>query len=215
MLFLLLEPMFWFNHCQNLLWIRNHIVAPLSEEFTFRACMLPLLLQSFSPMTSILITPLFFGVGEIFDFFFLIEILRIVVCFSPSSSHDWTSSDGHGQENGRHNLVLPILLHLNIRHLLGVSFHAHWPFHCALHSARFLQPHGFSWSPWSHLAGRAKTMHFPYSLRAGPCRLDSSTANNDWSNVVSESAILDQQHQKPLEHLNQTWPEILKFWTWR
>src|SRR5690349_8955262 len=56
----LVEPMFWFNHCQNLLWIRNHIVAPLSEEFTFRACMLPLLLQRFSPMTSIFITPLFF-----------------------------------------------------------------------------------------------------------------------------------------------------------
>lgn len=60
---LITEPMFWFNHCQNLLWIRNHIVAPLSEEFTFRACMLPLLLQSFSPITSIFITPLFFGVG--------------------------------------------------------------------------------------------------------------------------------------------------------
>lgn len=56
--------MFWFNYCQNLLWIRNHVVAPLSEEFTFRACMLPLLLQSFSPLTSIFITPLFFGVGK-------------------------------------------------------------------------------------------------------------------------------------------------------
>lgn len=56
--------MFWVNYCQNLLWLRNHVVAPLSEEFTFRAIMLPLLLQSFSPMTSIFITPLFFGVGE-------------------------------------------------------------------------------------------------------------------------------------------------------
>lgn len=60
---LFLEPMFWLNYCQNLLWLRNHVVAPLSEEFTFRACMMPLLLQSFSPMTSIFITPLFFGVG--------------------------------------------------------------------------------------------------------------------------------------------------------
>ena len=56
--------MFWLNYFQNLLWLRNHVVAPLSEEFTFRACMLPLLLQSFTPMTAILITPLFFGVGE-------------------------------------------------------------------------------------------------------------------------------------------------------
>jgi prenyl protein peptidase len=59
-----LEPKFWLNYCQNLLWLRNHVVAPLSEEFTFRACMMPLLLQSFSSTTSILISPLFFGVGE-------------------------------------------------------------------------------------------------------------------------------------------------------
>jgi prenyl protein peptidase len=67
------EPMFWFINCQNLLWVRNHIVAPLSEEFTFRACMLPLLLQSFSPMTSILITPTFFGVAHLHH---MIERLR-------------------------------------------------------------------------------------------------------------------------------------------
>lgn len=62
--FTFLEPKFWLNSCQNLLWLRNHVVAPLSEEFTFRACMVPLLLQSFSTSTSIFITPLFFGVGE-------------------------------------------------------------------------------------------------------------------------------------------------------
>lgn len=58
------EPMFWLNHLTDLLWLRNHIVAPFSEEFTFRACMLPLLLQTFTPMTSIFITPIFFGVGK-------------------------------------------------------------------------------------------------------------------------------------------------------
>ncbi|KAG5680967.1 hypothetical protein PVAND_010442 [Polypedilum vanderplanki] len=67
------EPMFWFINCQNLLWIRNHIVAPLSEEFTFRACMLPLLLQCFTPMTSIFITPMFFGVAHLHH---MIERLR-------------------------------------------------------------------------------------------------------------------------------------------
>ncbi|CAG9804206.1 unnamed protein product [Chironomus riparius] len=63
------EPMFWLNYCQNLLWLRNHVVAPLSEEFTFRACMLPLLLQSFTPVTSIFITPLFFGVAHLHHVF--------------------------------------------------------------------------------------------------------------------------------------------------
>lgn len=48
----------------NIIWLRNHIVAPFSEEFTFRACMIPLLLQSFKPMTTVLIQPMFFGVGK-------------------------------------------------------------------------------------------------------------------------------------------------------
>lgn len=40
------------------------MVAPLSEEFTFRACMLPLLVQTFRPTVAILITPLFFGIAH-------------------------------------------------------------------------------------------------------------------------------------------------------
>nr|CAD7423880.1 unnamed protein product [Timema monikensis] len=58
------EPMYWVSNFQNLIWVRNHIVAPLSEEFTFRACMLPLLLQCFQPITAIFVCPLFFGIGE-------------------------------------------------------------------------------------------------------------------------------------------------------
>ncbi|XP_053679856.1 CAAX prenyl protease 2 [Anopheles nili] len=59
------EPMYWMNAVRNLVWIRNHIVAPLSEEFTFRACMLPLLLQSFRPSIAMLITPLLFGLAHL------------------------------------------------------------------------------------------------------------------------------------------------------
>lgn len=62
---LLIRPTYWLECFQNILWIRNHIVAPLSEEFTFRACMMPLLLQSFSPLTAIFLTPLFFGVAHL------------------------------------------------------------------------------------------------------------------------------------------------------
>ncbi|KAF5303641.1 hypothetical protein FQA39_LY09888, partial [Lamprigera yunnana] len=67
------EPMYWIVNMQNLVWLRNHLVAPLSEEFTFRSCMLPLLLQSFSPMTAIFICPLFFGVAH---FHHMIERMR-------------------------------------------------------------------------------------------------------------------------------------------
>ncbi|XP_055530767.1 CAAX prenyl protease 2 [Wyeomyia smithii] len=59
------EPMYWVNAVQNLLWLRNHLIAPLSEEFTFRACMLPLLLQTFHPHVAMLITPLLFGLAHL------------------------------------------------------------------------------------------------------------------------------------------------------
>ncbi|KAM7289706.1 CAAX prenyl protease 2 isoform X1 [Ixodes scapularis] len=58
----LAEPRYWYSNLKNLIWLRNHIVAPLSEEFTFRACMLPLLVPCLGQRAAILICPLFFGV---------------------------------------------------------------------------------------------------------------------------------------------------------
>lgn len=60
------EPMYWVWNLTDLVFLRNHIVAPVTEEFVFRACMLPLLLQCFQPMTAVFIAPLFFGVGMYF-----------------------------------------------------------------------------------------------------------------------------------------------------
>lgn len=60
-----IAPSYWINSCKDLIWIRNHIVAPLSEEFTYRACMMPVLLLKFSTTTTIMITPLFFGVAHL------------------------------------------------------------------------------------------------------------------------------------------------------
>ena len=37
-------PMFWRQSLKDWIWWRNHVVAPFSEEFTFRACMVPVLL---------------------------------------------------------------------------------------------------------------------------------------------------------------------------
>ncbi|XP_075221442.1 ras converting CAAX endopeptidase Sras [Lycorma delicatula] len=58
------EPMYWIANMQRLVWLRNYFVAPLSEEFTFRACMLPLLLQCFPPIKAVFVCPLFFGVAH-------------------------------------------------------------------------------------------------------------------------------------------------------
>ncbi|XP_030570299.1 CAAX prenyl protease 2 [Drosophila novamexicana] len=55
----------WRGSCTSIIWIRNLVMAPLSEEFVFRACMMPLILQSFTPMNAVFITPLFFGVAHL------------------------------------------------------------------------------------------------------------------------------------------------------
>lgn len=60
---------YWTESVRDLVWIRNHLVAPLSEEFTFRACMLPILLQRFSSTTGMFIVPLFFGVAHLHHLF--------------------------------------------------------------------------------------------------------------------------------------------------
>lgn len=44
-------------------WLRNQVVAPLTEELVFRGAMLPMLVPCTGPTTAIFIAPLFFGVG--------------------------------------------------------------------------------------------------------------------------------------------------------
>ncbi|XP_040566558.1 CAAX prenyl protease 2 [Lepeophtheirus salmonis] len=46
------------------IWWRNHIVAPFTEEFTYRACMIPILIGYFGPKASILVSPLLFGIAH-------------------------------------------------------------------------------------------------------------------------------------------------------
>ncbi|XP_071453877.1 CAAX prenyl protease 2 [Hetaerina americana] len=70
---LYLEPLYWKNQLNNLIWLRNQVVAPLSEEFTFRGCMLPLLLLCFRPMVAVVVCPLFFGVAH---FHHMVELLH-------------------------------------------------------------------------------------------------------------------------------------------
>ncbi|KAH8027611.1 hypothetical protein HPB51_007161 [Rhipicephalus microplus] len=62
--FTISEPRYWYLNLRNLIWLRNHIVAPLSEEFTFRACMLPILVPCLGHRAAVVICPLFFGVAH-------------------------------------------------------------------------------------------------------------------------------------------------------
>ncbi|XP_011431003.3 CAAX prenyl protease 2 [Magallana gigas] len=75
-----LEPRYWVNSLQNLIWIRNHIVAPITEEMIYRACMLPLLVPSFGTGWSVFLCPLFFGVAH---FHHMIE--KVIIAKEPVS----------------------------------------------------------------------------------------------------------------------------------
>ncbi|XP_014011089.1 CAAX prenyl protease 2 [Salmo salar] len=67
------DPWFWALCLSDMRWLRNQVVAPLTEELVFRACMLPMLVPCTSPSTAIFTCPLFFGVAH---FHHVIELLR-------------------------------------------------------------------------------------------------------------------------------------------
>ncbi|KAJ8281813.1 hypothetical protein COCON_G00043320 [Conger conger] len=68
-----IDPSFWALCVSDMRWLRNQVVAPLTEELVFRASMLPMLVPCAGPNTAVLTCPLFFGVAH---FHHVIEQLR-------------------------------------------------------------------------------------------------------------------------------------------
>uniref|UniRef100_A0A4W3HKZ3 CAAX prenyl protease 2 n=1 Tax=Callorhinchus milii TaxID=7868 RepID=A0A4W3HKZ3_CALMI len=60
----LIDVRFWVQCVTDMRWLRNQVVAPLTEELVFRACMLPMLVPCTGLNRAIFTCPLFFGVGE-------------------------------------------------------------------------------------------------------------------------------------------------------
>jgi len=54
-------PTSWVNSIS----LRNYLVAPLTEEFVYRACLVPMLFPGFGNVLPVFICPLFFGVAHI------------------------------------------------------------------------------------------------------------------------------------------------------
>ncbi|CAB1333152.1 unnamed protein product, partial [Coregonus sp. 'balchen'] len=67
-------PRSWVVCGGDLVWLGNQVVAPLTEELVFRACMLPTLVPCTGPTAAIFIAPLFFGVAH---FHHVIEQLQL------------------------------------------------------------------------------------------------------------------------------------------
>ncbi|KAL4593591.1 CAAX prenyl protease 2 [Arapaima gigas] len=89
------DPLFWRLCMNDMQWLRNQVVAPLTEELVFRACMLPMLVPCTGPTAAVFICPLFFGVAH---FHHVIEQLRFKrgtlsgICLSAGekcSPHSW------------------------------------------------------------------------------------------------------------------------------
>ncbi|KAJ8405381.1 hypothetical protein AAFF_G00318540 [Aldrovandia affinis] len=69
-----IDPSFWALCVSDMRWLRNQVVAPLTEELVFRASMLPMLVPCAGPTAAIFTCPLFFGVAH---FHHVIELLRL------------------------------------------------------------------------------------------------------------------------------------------
>uniref|UniRef100_A0ABK0M0N7 CAAX prenyl protease 2 n=1 Tax=Rattus norvegicus TaxID=10116 RepID=A0ABK0M0N7_RAT len=68
-----LAPRSWARRLTDMRWLRNQVIAPLTEELVFRACMLPMLAPCTGLGPAVFTCPLFFGVAH---FHHIIEQLR-------------------------------------------------------------------------------------------------------------------------------------------
>ncbi|XP_063120382.1 CAAX prenyl protease 2 isoform X7 [Rattus norvegicus] len=91
-----LAPRSWARRLTDMRWLRNQVIAPLTEELVFRACMLPMLAPCTGLGPAVFTCPLFFGVAH---FHHIIEQLR----FRQSSVGSIFLSAGH--------LIGPVLCH--------------------------------------------------------------------------------------------------------
>jgi prenyl protein peptidase len=68
LLFIYFEPSYVdpIINIYNIIWWRNIIIAPISEEYVFRSCMIPLLIDGgFSTEECMIISPIFFGMAHL------------------------------------------------------------------------------------------------------------------------------------------------------
>ncbi|XP_073905994.1 CAAX prenyl protease 2 isoform X2 [Castor canadensis] len=63
-----LAPRSWARCLTDMRWLRNQVIAPLTEELVFRACMLPMLAPCTGLGPAVFTCPLFFGVAFQFSY---------------------------------------------------------------------------------------------------------------------------------------------------
>uniref|UniRef100_A0A3Q1BS63 CAAX prenyl protease 2 n=1 Tax=Amphiprion ocellaris TaxID=80972 RepID=A0A3Q1BS63_AMPOC len=87
----------WRLCVRDAVWLRNQVVAPVTEELVFRGAMLPMLVPCAGPTAAICVAPLFFGVGM--QQLRLSRLIKSVICVSeghvgPVLCHSFCNSQG-------------------------------------------------------------------------------------------------------------------------
>ncbi|XP_035119327.1 CAAX prenyl protease 2 isoform X1 [Callithrix jacchus] len=138
-----LAPRSWARCLTDMRWLRNQVIAPLTEELVFRACMLPMLAPCMGLGPAVFTCPLFFGVAH---FHHIIEQLR----FRQSSVGNIFLSAVLGQEGcagvvtrGLPVSSVPVLLHSCLRCLHCFPLHPYRTPDWAGSLPLLLQLHGF------------------------------------------------------------------------
>ncbi|CAB3245630.1 unnamed protein product [Arctia plantaginis] len=117
-----LQPVYWFASWQDLVWVRNHVMAPLSEEWVFRACMTPLLLQCLEPMTAVFVGPVLFGIAH---FHHMLEQIKAGFAFKTAllvSTFQFTYTSMFGAYSAylflrTGHFVAPLVVHMFCNHM--------------------------------------------------------------------------------------------------
>ncbi|XP_044077863.1 CAAX prenyl protease 2-like isoform X2 [Siniperca chuatsi] len=95
-----LDVQSWRMCVGDAVWLRNQLVAPVTEELVFRGAMLPMLVPCTGPTTAIFMAPLLFGVGmqflytTVFGAFTAFIFMRTGHVVGPVLCHSFCNSKG-------------------------------------------------------------------------------------------------------------------------
>jgi prenyl protein peptidase len=91
----------------HLFW-RNFVVAPITEEWIFRCCSLPLLAAAFDTTTAVWTAPLFFGLAHLHHYIGGTPLIQVLVQFTYTTVFGWMSACAFART---HSAFAPMLAH--------------------------------------------------------------------------------------------------------
>eukprot|EP00045_Choanoeca_perplexa_P001748 m.21452 g.21452 ORF g.21452 m.21452 type:complete len:261 (-) comp11144_c0_seq1:11-793(-) len=105
------SPLFW----------RNFVVAPITEEWIFRCCSIPLLAAAYGASAAVWMSPLFFGLAHLHHYFGGTPLLHVLVQFTYTTVFGWMSACVFVRS---HSALAPMLAHAFCNYMGLPSFGA-------------------------------------------------------------------------------------------